>query len=116
MQSPFLGLYIHRFKKLRWKLKHRCSLTLQQVSQECNLPIRKFQRIMMGVWVVLTVDLPKDGCRVIDYTRFPTEQAAWPTTYCIGKCKFRSPGEHKLPCSHLPAQQSRECRSKNREF
>jgi hypothetical protein len=44
---------------------------------------------MMGVWVVL-VDLPKDGCRVIDYTRFPTKQAAWPTTYCVGKCKFRS--------------------------
>jgi hypothetical protein len=27
---------------------------------------------MMSVWVVL-VDLPKDGCRVIDGTRFPTE-------------------------------------------
>ena len=69
MSNPFLGFYFSRGDGLRRKLEHRCFLTLPQISQQDHLLIGKLQRIMMGVWVVL-VDLPKDGCRVIDYTRW----------------------------------------------
>ena len=44
---------------------------------------------MMRSRVVL-VDLPEDGRRVINYTRFPAEQTARPTTYLFGKGEFRS--------------------------
>src|SRR5262245_12810167 len=36
------------------------------------------------------VDLPEDGRRVINCTRFPAEQTARPTTYLSGKGEFRS--------------------------
>jgi hypothetical protein len=74
---------------LRRKLEHRCFLTFKQVGQQHHLALRKFQRIVMRSRVVL-VDLPKDGCRVIEDTRFPTEQAVWPTTYGFGKRKLCS--------------------------
>jgi hypothetical protein len=88
VRNPFLGFYFNHDNGLRRKLEHRCFLTFPQISQQHHLPIGKLQRIMMSVWIFL-VDLPEDGCRVIDYVRFP-EQAAWPTTYRSGKCKFRS--------------------------
>jgi hypothetical protein len=44
---------------------------------------------MMRSRVVL-VDLPEDGRRVINCTRFPAEQTARPTTYLSGKGEFRS--------------------------
>jgi hypothetical protein len=39
---------------------------------------------------VVFVDLPEDGCRVINCSRFPAEQTARPTTYLCGKGEFRS--------------------------
>src|SRR5215470_12058397 len=44
---------------------------------------------MMRSRVVL-VDLPEDGRRVMNCTRFPAEQTARPTTYLSGKGEFRS--------------------------
>src|SRR6516225_10356922 len=44
---------------------------------------------MMRSRVVL-VDLPEDGRRVVNCTRFPAEQTARPTTYRSGKGEFRS--------------------------
>ena len=89
VRNPFLGFYFRRRNRLRRKLEHRCFLTLQQVSQQHHLPIRKFQRIMMRLRVVL-VDLPKDGCRVIEHFRLPPEQPACAAPYRSGKGKFRS--------------------------
>src|SRR4029077_9261410 len=80
VSNPLLGFYFSRGDGLRWKLEHRCFLTHQQVSQQYLLPVGKFQRIMMCSRVLL-VDLPKDRGRVIEGTRFPTEQAARPTPY-----------------------------------
>jgi hypothetical protein len=44
---------------------------------------------MMRSRVVL-VDLPEDGRRVMNCTRFPAEQTARSTTYLSGKGEFRS--------------------------
>src|ERR1700730_12548209 len=85
--NPFLDFYFSRGNRLRRKLEHRCFLTFNQVGQQHHLAVRKFQRIVMRSRVVL-VDLPKDGRRVIEDTRFPTEQAVWPTTYGFGKRKL----------------------------
>ena len=74
-----LGFYLGHRARLRRKLEHRCFLTFNQVGQQHHLAVRKFQRIVMRSRVVL-VDLPKDGRRVIEGTRFPTEQAVRPTT------------------------------------
>ena len=84
VRNPFLGFDFRRCNRLRRKLKHRCFLTLQQVSQQHHLPVRKFQRIMMSSRVVL-VDLPKDGCRVIEHLALPPKQPAWATPYRSGK-------------------------------
>ena len=87
VSNPFLGFYFSRGDGLRRKLEHRCFLTFKQVGQQHDLALRKFQRIVMRSRVVL-VDLPKDGCRVIEDTRFPTEQAVRP--YGFGKRKLCS--------------------------
>jgi len=84
-----LGFYLRRRARLRWKLEHRCFLTCKHGGQQRDLPIGKFQRFMMRSRVLL-VDLPKDRGRVIERTRFPTEQAARPTLYGFGKCKLCS--------------------------
>ena len=89
VSNPFLGYCVSGCSRLRWKLEHRYFLTCRHVGQQCHLAVRKFQRIMMCARVLL-VDLPKDGGRVLEGTRFPTEQAARPTTYGFGKCKFCS--------------------------
>src|ERR1700681_4195618 len=65
--NPFLGFYFSRGNRLRRKLKHRCFLICKHVGQQRHLAVRKFQRIMMCSRVLL-VDLPKDGCRVIEGT------------------------------------------------
>jgi hypothetical protein len=59
VRDPFLGLCLGRGSRLCWKLEHRCFLPFNHVCQEHDLPIWKFQRIMMGSRVVL-IDLP-DG-------------------------------------------------------
>jgi hypothetical protein len=69
------------------ELEHCCFLTFEHVSEEHDLPVWKFQRIVMCSRVVL-VDLPEDGSRVINYSRFPAEQTARPTTYLLGKGEF----------------------------
>jgi hypothetical protein len=89
VRNPLLSFYLSRRARLRRKLEHRCFLTCKHVGQQRDLPIGKFQRIMMRSRVSL-VDLPKDRGRVIERTRFPTEQAARPTPYGFGKCKLCS--------------------------
>jgi hypothetical protein len=90
VSNPYLGFDFGRGNWLGRKLEHRYFLTFKQVGQQHHLAVRKFQRIVMRSRVVL-VDLPKDGGRVIEGTRFPAEQAAVrPTTYGFGKRKFCS--------------------------
>jgi hypothetical protein len=89
VRNPLLGFNLSRRARLRRKLEHRCFLTCKHVGQQRDLPIGKFQRIMMRSRVLL-VDLPKDRGRVIERTRFPIEQAARPTPYGFGKCKLCS--------------------------
>jgi len=89
VRDPFLGLRLGCGSGLCRKLEHCCFLTFKYVGQQHGLPVWKFQRIMMRMRVVL-VDLPEDGRRVIDCTRFPAERAARPTTYFPGKGKLRS--------------------------
>ena len=86
MRNPFLGFDFRRCNRLRQKLKHRCFLTPQQVSQQHHSPVGKFQGIMMRSRVVL-VDLPKDGRRVIDHSHLPPEPPESVTPYrgCKGK-------------------------------
>ena len=45
---PFLGLGLGCGSRLCWKLEHCCFLTSKQVSQKHDLPVGKFQRIMMS--------------------------------------------------------------------
>jgi hypothetical protein len=88
MRNPFLGLYIRCCDGLRRKLEHLCFLTFQQSSQHYQLPIGKFQGIMMCSRVVL-VDLPKDGRRVFDYLPSPIECATMSVTaYRSGEGEF----------------------------
>jgi hypothetical protein len=89
VRNPFFGFYFSRGDGLRRKLEHRCFLSFKQVGQQHHLALGKFQRIVMRSRDVL-VDLPKDGRRVIEGTRFPTEQAVRPTTYGFGKRKLCS--------------------------
>ena len=101
VSNPFLGFYFRRCNRLRRKLEHRCFLTLQQVSQQHHLPVWKFQRIMMRVWVVL-VDLPKDGRRVIDHFRLPRQTTRVRCTLPEWRRQALFPEERKLPCRYLP--------------
>src|SRR2546423_4154664 len=111
-RNPFLGFYFSRGNRLRRKLEHRCFLTFKQVGQQHHLALRKFQRIVMCSRVVL-VDLPKDGCRVIEGTRFPTEQAVRPTTYGFDKRKLcsRENANRCIAIFHKPAAMSSAVRS-----
>jgi hypothetical protein len=88
VQNLLLGFYLNRRARLRRKLEYRCFLTFKHVSQQHRLPVRKFQRIVMGSRVVL-VDLPKDGRRVLEHLRHPAEQpAAYAAPYRSGEGKF----------------------------
>src|SRR6516162_6286056 len=64
-RGPFLGLCLGPCNGLRRKLEHCRFLTFEQGSQQNDLTVWKFQRIVMGVRVV-PVDLPEDGRRVLD--------------------------------------------------
>jgi hypothetical protein len=59
---------------LSWKLKHCCCLTFRQVRQKLNVPIGKFQCVVVCVRLAF-VDLPKDGRGVRDRVHFPTKEA-----------------------------------------
>lgn len=86
--KPFLGFDFGWCNRLRWKLEHGRFLTLQQVIQQHHLPIGKFQRIVMNVWIVL-VHLPKDGRGVREHLWLPAEQpAACAEPYWTGEGKF----------------------------
>src|SRR5262245_20048070 len=89
VRDPFLGLRLGCGSGLCRKLEHCCFLTFEHVSEEHDLSVWKFQRIVMCSRVVL-VDLPEDGSRVINCSRFPAEQTTRPTTYLPGKGEFRS--------------------------
>ena len=89
VSNPFLGFYFSRGDGLRWKLEHRCFLTLPQISQQDHLPIGKFQRIMMRSRVVL-VDLSKDSRRVSGHSRLPRKQTASAAPYRSREGKFCS--------------------------
>src|SRR3984893_15739345 len=77
VRDPFLSLNFGCGSRLCWKLQHRCFLPFKHVRQEHDLPIWKFQRIMVGSRVVL-IDLPEDRCRMGDHIRHPAKQPAWP--------------------------------------
>jgi hypothetical protein len=70
VRDPFLGLRFGCGSRLCRKLEHCRFLTFEQVSQAHDLPIWKFQRIVMRQLLML-VDLPEDSRRVIDYICFP---------------------------------------------
>jgi hypothetical protein len=67
---PPLGFGLNESLWFRWQLKNRSLLTLTQRCQQHDLPIRKFQRIVVRDDLVF-VDLPKDRCLVLDYTVVP---------------------------------------------
>ena len=58
-----LGICLGSGHWLRRQLKHCCLLALTQLCQENNVPIRKFERIMMLHRFVL-IHLSEDCCRV----------------------------------------------------
>jgi hypothetical protein len=59
------GLWLH------WQLKNRSLLTFVQKRQEHDLPVRKFERIVMGRHPVL-IGLPEDRGLVPDRSRPPS--------------------------------------------
>src|SRR3977135_3245505 len=74
------------------KLKHRCLLTLMEISQENYFTGRKFQRIVMRYCVVF-VDLPKDGSFGVYCPDLPAEDAERCRSHLLRKSKFR-PGKN----------------------
>jgi hypothetical protein len=96
--DPFLGLRLGCGSRLGRKLEHCCFLIFNHVCQEHDLPIWKFQRIMMGSRNVL-IDLPKDGRRVIEHVRLPAKQPAWPPAPyrgCKGKLRSRKNANRRV--------------------
>src|ERR1700681_182797 len=90
VRDPLLSLRLGCGSRLCWKLEHRCFLPFKHVCQEHDLPIWKFQRIMMGSRVVL-IDLPEDRRRVIDDGIHCTaKQPARRTPYLLGKGELGS--------------------------
>jgi hypothetical protein len=73
------------------KLEHCCFLTRNQVSQQHNLTVRKFERVMMCVPDIV-LDLPEDRCGVVDGLTFPAEEPGSLTDY--SGCKASSVPEH----------------------
>jgi hypothetical protein len=89
MRDPFLGLCLVGCERLCRKLKHSRFLAFDQLCQEDELPVWKFQRVMMRSRFIL-VDLPENGRRVIDYTHVQAKQPARPAPYLLGKGELRS--------------------------
>jgi hypothetical protein len=67
---PPLGFGLNESLWFRWQLKNRSVLTLTQRCQQHDLPIRKFQRIVVRDDLVF-VDLPKDRCLALDHIVVP---------------------------------------------
>jgi hypothetical protein len=67
---PPLGFGLNDSLWFRWQLKNGGLLTLTQRCQQHDLPIRKFQRIVVRDEFVF-VDLAKDRCLVLDYLVMP---------------------------------------------
>jgi hypothetical protein len=67
---PPLGFGLNDSLWRRWQLKNGSLLTLTQRCQQHDLPIRKFQRIVVRDEFVF-VDLAKDRCLVLDYLVVP---------------------------------------------
>src|ERR1700730_22785 len=88
-RDAFLSLNFGCGSRLCWKLQHRCFLPFKHVRQEHDLPIWKFQRIMVGSRVVL-IDLPEDRRRMGDHIRLPAKQHTWAAHYRLGKGELRS--------------------------
>jgi len=78
VRDPCLGLRLGCGRGFCRKLEHCCFLTFEHVSEKHNLPVWKFQCIMMCSRVVL-VDLPEDGSPVIDCILFPAKPSVLPT-------------------------------------
>jgi hypothetical protein len=78
MGDALLGVCLSRGFGLRRKLEDRCLLTVTQRCQENNLPVRKFECIVMHPQLVL-VDLTKDGGRVAYCLVTPPNEAGWCT-------------------------------------
>src|SRR4051812_10858329 len=74
VRDPFLRLRLGGGSWLSGKLKHCCSLTFIQVRQKLNVPVGKFQRVVVCVRLVF-VNLPKDGRGVLDCFHFPAKHA-----------------------------------------
>src|ERR1700738_622758 len=89
VRDPFLSLNFGCGSRLCWKLQHRRFLPFKHVRQEHDLPIWKFQRIMVGSRVVL-IDLPEDRRRMGDHIRLPAKQHTWAAHYQLGKGELRS--------------------------
>ena len=89
VRNPLLGFHFGCGNGLCRKLKYRRLLTFIKLGQQHHLSIGKFQRIMMSVGLVL-VDLPEDGCRVIEHSRLPRKRSTRAAPYEGGEGKLCS--------------------------
>ncbi len=55
VRDPFLHLRLGWGSGLRRQLEHCCVLTFRQVRQKHNLPVRKFQGVMMGARLIFLI-------------------------------------------------------------
>ena len=74
VHNSFLGLRLGGAGGLSGKLKHCCCLTFRQVRQKLNVPVGKFQRVVVCARLAF-VDLPKDSRGVLDCFHFTAKQA-----------------------------------------
>ena len=89
MRNPLLRLPLALGRRLRRELEHGCFLTFKQVGQHHDLPVGKFERVVMGSRLFL-VDLSEDGRCVIELGCLPAKQPAGYTLYLAGKGELRS--------------------------
>jgi hypothetical protein len=89
MHDPLLSLRLDCSRGVRRKLEHCRFLILKHLGEEQGLPVRKFERIMMYVRVVL-VHLPEDGRRMSNDTILPIKEPAWAEHYHPLEGKLRS--------------------------
>jgi hypothetical protein len=74
VRDPFLSQRLGGGGWLSGKLKHCCCLTFGQVRQKLNLPVGKFQRVVVCARLAF-VNLPKDSRGVLDCFHFTAKQA-----------------------------------------
>src|SRR5713101_6518068 len=87
--DALLLLRLGRGCGLRGKLEHGYLLTLEKFRQEGDLPVRKFECVMMHPRLVL-VDLPKDRRPVVDPSRPEPEESGCRTRDLPRERKLRS--------------------------